>query len=72
MGRRVNGGRGTKIETTYKVVTTAADRLRIARASTTKGTQKRGTLDAQKAAIDGSREIEKANDRLETAITVLV
>lgn len=71
-GRRVNGGGRTKIETTHKVVTTAADRLRIARVSSTKDTPERGTLDAHKGVIGGGREIESANNRLDTAVTVLV
>ncbi len=54
------------------MVTTAADRFRIARASTTKDTRHGGALDAHKAVLGGDREIESAQDRLDTAVTVLV
>lgn len=54
------------------MVTTAADRFRVARASTTKETRDRGALDAQKAAPGGDGDIEKAYQSLEAAIAVLV
>ena len=54
------------------MVTTAADRLRIARASFTKDTRQGGALDAHKAVPGGDNEIESAQDRLDTAVTVLV
>lgn len=53
------------------MVTTAADRLRVARASSTEDT-KRGTLDAHEGVTGGGREIENANERLDTVIAVLV
>ena len=57
------------MEITHKVVTTAADRFRIARASTT---EEGGALDAHKAVPGGDNEIQSAHDRLDTAVTVLV
>lgn len=54
------------------MVTTAADRLRIALTSTTKDTRHGGALDAHKAVPSGDNEIESAQDRLDTAVTVLV
>jgi len=71
-GRRVNGGRLTERERTHKVVTTAADRLRVARASTTKGTPERAALDAHKAVPGGDNEIEKAHDALQATVAVLM
>jgi hypothetical protein len=70
--RRVNGGKQRRKIITHKVVTTAADRLRVARASTTKETQNRGALDAHKVVVGGDDEIEETQDTLEASIAALM
>lgn len=54
------------------MVTTTADRLRIARASTTKDTREGGALDAHKGVLSLGNEIEDAQNGLDTAVTVLM
>jgi len=57
---------------THKVITTTADRLRVARASTAEDARDRGALNAHEAVAGEGGEIEKAHKTLDIVVTVLM